>query len=144
MRLARGLPIFALFAIAVVAPAQNVESVPPEQLEVQSTEQLIGILPEVAELQKLSSGATPPDRWEVLWLHQRISEKVTAASLQVDATIAQIDNEITRANELRGYLADRRALTVNRANLLGIIVGGGLAAAGSSMQFSSSSLATTG
>src|SRR5271169_3833179 len=123
MRFAGALPICALFAIAVGATAQNVESVLPGQLDVEATAQLIGILPEVAELQKLSSGATPPDRWEVLWLHQRISERVTAASLQVDATIAQIDNEITRANELRGYLSDRRDLTVSRANLLGVIVG---------------------
>jgi len=59
-------------------------------------------------------------------------------SLQVDATLAKIDNEVARANELRGYLADRRDRTVNRANLLGVIVGGGLGATSSAMQFSSS------
>jgi hypothetical protein len=140
MRLARGLPVFVLFAIAVVTAAQNVEPVPPEQREIEGTEQLIGILPEVAELQKLSANATPADRWEILWLHQRISERVTAASLRVDATIAQIDNEVTRANELRGYLSDRRDLTVSRANLLGVIVAGGLSATGSAMQFSDSTV----
>jgi len=52
----------------------------------------------------------------------------------VDATIAQIDNEISRANEVRGYLSDRRDRSVNRFNLLSVIVGGGLGATGSSMQ----------
>jgi hypothetical protein len=34
-------------------------------------------------------------------------EKVLAASLEVDATIAQIDNEIAQSNEVRGYLSRR-------------------------------------
>jgi len=143
MFLARGLPIFALLTIAVAAQTQSPDSAPPMPVA-ESAAQLIGILPEVTELRKLSAGAAPADRWQVLWLHQRITEQVMTASLQVDATLARIDNEVVRANELRGYLADRRALTVNRANLLGIIVGGGLGAAGSSMQFSSSGLAKTG
>jgi hypothetical protein len=70
-------------------------------------------------------------------LHQHISEQVMAASLQVDATIAQIDNEIARANEVRGYLADRRDRTVSRANLLSIIVGGAVGATSSGLQLSS-------
>ena len=39
------------------------------------------------------------DRWHILWLHQHISEQVMAASLQVDATLAQIDNEIARLKD---------------------------------------------
>ena len=64
--------------------------------------------PRSAALARAFQRYWPSDRWELLWLHQRISEQVMAASLQVDATIAQIDNEISRANELRGYLSDRR------------------------------------
>src|ERR1700739_2893937 len=60
-----------------------------------------------------------------------------AASLQVDATIAQIDNEIARANEIRGYLSDRRDRAVSRANLLSSIVGGGIGATSSGLQLSS-------
>lgn len=55
-------------------------------------------------------------------LRQQILEKVVAASLQVDATIAQIDNEI------RGYLSDKRDRAVNRGNLLWIVSAGTLAA----------------
>jgi hypothetical protein len=60
-----------------------------------------------------------------------------ATSLQVDATIAQIDNEISRANEVRSYLADRRDRVVNRVNLLSVIVGGGVGATSSGLQLSS-------
>jgi len=61
-----------------------------------------------------------------------------AASLQVDATIAQIDNEIARSNEVRGFLADRRDRTVSRANLLSVLVGGTVGATSSGLQLSSS------
>ena len=60
-----------------------------------------------------------------------------AASLQVDATIAQIDNEIAEANEVRGFLSDKRDRRVTRANLLSVIIGGGLGATSSGLQLSS-------
>lgn len=80
----------------------------------------------------------PVDKWQILWLHQHITEQVVAASLQVDATTAQIDNEIARANEIRGYLADRRDHAVSRTNLLGVLVGGAVGATSSGLQLSSS------
>ncbi len=61
-----------------------------------------------------------------------------AASLQVDATIAQIDNEIARSNEVRGFLSDRRDRAVSRANLLSVLVGGTVGATSSGLQLSSS------
>jgi hypothetical protein len=99
---------------------------------------LIKVSSELSQLQKLSASPGPEDRWEILWLHQRISEQVMAASLQVDATIAQIDNEIARSNEVRGFLADRRDRTVSRANLLSVLVGGAVGATSSGLQLSSS------
>jgi len=96
-----------------------------------STAALIGVLP---ELQRLS---VETDRWQILALHQQISEQVMAASLQVDAVIAQIDNEIARANEIHSYLSDRRDRKVNRANLLSVVIGGGLGATSSGLQLSS-------
>ena len=102
-----------------------------------TTARLIGVLPETEQLRQLSPRTDPATRWQVLWLHQHISEKVTAASLQVDATIAQIDNEIARANELHGFLSDRRDRAVSRANLLSILIGGGVGATSSGLQLSS-------
>jgi len=139
MSLARSLlhPV-ALAAIAVASSAQTVASRPPRPLAPESTAQLIKVASEVTQLQKLSTASVPADRWQVLWLHQRISEQVMAASLQVDATIAQIDNEIARSNEVRGFLSDRRDRAVSRANLLSAIVGGTVGATSSGLQLSSS------
>lgn len=138
MSLARSLHLVPLLAFAVAASAQTVESPASKPFVTESTAQLIKVSAEVSELQKLSTSPVPVDRWQVLWLHQRISEKVMAASLQVDATIAQIDNEIARSNEVRGFLADRRDRTVSRANLLSALLGGAVGATSSGLQLSSS------
>ena len=135
MRYLRGLSAFAAAVLSLTAFAQKSDTAPPVLTASEKTADLVGILPEVRRLRELSSSAGPVDRWQLLWLHQRISERAMAASLQVDATIAQIDNETSRANEVRGHLSDRRDRSVNRYNLLSVIVGGGLGATGSSMQF---------
>jgi NodT family efflux transporter outer membrane factor (OMF) lipoprotein len=44
-----------------------------------------------------------------------------AASWQVDATIAQTDNDIAQSNEVRGFLSDKRDKAVNHDNLLSIV-----------------------
>jgi hypothetical protein len=103
MSFARAVLVFKLLTIPCVIDAQIPESGHPKVPTVESTAELVGVLPELTELRKLSASTAPADRWQILWLHQRISEEVTATSLQVDATIAQIDNEISRANELHSY-----------------------------------------
>ncbi len=120
-------------ALLPVASAQ----VLVEKPEGGSAARLIGAGDEIAELKGLV-GRNDADRWRVLWLHQHVSELVMAASLQVDATIAQIDNEIARANEVRGFLEDKRDRTVTRANLLGALIGGGVGATSAGLQLSSS------
>jgi hypothetical protein len=137
MSLVYSLRLVAWAAIAMAASAQTVEPRSQQPRTPESTAELIGVSFEVSQLQKLSTSSIPPDRWQILWLHQYISEQVMAASLQVDATIAQIDNEIARSNEVRGFLADRRDRAVSRANLFGVIVGGTLGATSSGLQLSS-------
>jgi hypothetical protein len=124
--------LFACLTLCVVAVAQD----GPQSLK-NNTARLIGVEREIAELQELAA-RNDADRWRVLWLHQHISEQVMAASLQVDATIAQIDNEIARANEVRGFLADKRDRRVTRANLLSALIGGGVGATSAGLQLSSS------
>jgi hypothetical protein len=137
MSFATGLLIFALLAIPLATKAQSPNPGQPKMAILESTAQLVGVLSELTELQKLSASSAPIDRWQILSLHQHISERVMATSLQVDATIAQIDNEIARANEVRSFLSDRRDRAVNRANLLSFLVGGGLSATSSGLQLSS-------
>lgn len=137
MSFARGLLLFPLLIPPVPMNAQALEPGQARVPPVESTAQLVGVLPQLTELRKLSASNAQPDRWQILWLHQQISEKLMATSLEVDATLAQIDNEISRANELHSYLSDRRDRTVNRANLLSVIIGGGLGATSSGLQLSS-------
>jgi hypothetical protein len=132
-----GVIFIALLATPSATEAQTRNTAQPQAPAIENTARLVGVLAELTELQKLSVGALPEDRWQILWLHQHISEQVMAASLQVDATIAQIDNAIARANEVHSYLSDRRDRAVNRANLLGIVIGGGLGATSSGLQLSS-------
>lgn len=115
----------------------NTQELPPSAEEVAGS---TGLLPLFTRLQQLA--AQPPDsvnQFEVLSLRQEILEDVTSSSLDVDATIAQIDNEIAQANELRGYLADRRDRTVNLLNLASIGTGGVLGIVGSALQLSPAS-----
>jgi hypothetical protein len=136
MSLVRSLSLVVLASVALATRAQTVES-RTQQVAPESTAQLIKVSAEITQLQRLSTSTAPADRWHILWLHQHISEQVMAASLQVDATLAQIDNEIARANEVRGYLADRRDRAVSRANLLSVLVGGAVGATSSGLQLSS-------
>jgi hypothetical protein len=108
----------------------------PPQHELESTARLIGAEQEIRKLRDLL-GQKDADRWQILWLHQRIMERVMSASLQVDATIAQIGNEISQANEVRGFLSDKRDRRVSRTNLFSVIIGGGLGATSSGLQLSS-------
>jgi hypothetical protein len=136
MSLVRSLSLVALASFAAATWAQTVAS-KTRPMTPESTAELIKVSAEIRQLQKLSTSTAPADRWQILWLHQHISEQVMAASLQVDATLAQIDNEIARANEVRGYLADRRDRAVSRANLLSVLVGGAVGATASGLQLSS-------
>src|ERR1700733_1963679 len=136
MSLVRCLSLLVLASVALATRAQTVEPRTPLATP-ESTAELIKVSAEISQLKRLSTSSAPADRWQILWLHQHISEQVMAASLQVDATLAQIDNEIARANEVRGYLSDRRDRAVSRANLLSVLVGGAVGATSSGLQLSS-------
>lgn len=128
----------AVFACVLSMASQTYSPGQTQQSATEGTAHLIGASSEIRRLGETSGSDDATNKWQILWLHQRISEKVTAASLQVDATIAQIDNEIARANELRGFLSDRRDRVVSRANLWGAIIGGTVGATSSGLQLSSS------
>src|SRR5271168_253258 len=99
------------------------------------TANIIHVLPEIDQLSELARNQS--DALKIMPLRQQIIEKVLAASLQVDATIAQIDNEIAQSNEVRGCLSDKRDRAVNRANLLSIVSGGTLGATSAGLQLPS-------
>jgi len=130
----RAFSMLILVATSLSAGVQTPDVVQPNLPDAENVAQLVGVSSEVSRLRVISTQTEPVDWWELLWLHQHISERIMAASLQVNATIAQIDNEISSVDEVHGFLADRRDQTVGRANLLGILLGGGLSATSSVLQ----------
>src|SRR5580698_492911 len=99
------------------------------------TANIIHVLPEIDQLSELARNQSDPSK--ITPLRQIIIERVLAASLEVDATIAQIDNEIAQSNEVRGCLSDKRDRAVNRANLLSIVSGGTLGGTSAGLQLPS-------
>lgn len=133
MKLTRRLGITAL-AFSTLAQSQ-VKDNETEASAVLRTAQIIRVLPEMNQLNELVRNKS--DASKTTPIRQVIVEKVLAASLEVDATIAQIDNEIAQSNEIRGYLSDRRDKAVNRANVLSIVSSGTLGAASAGLQLPS-------
>ena len=78
--------VSASLAFAVTISAQAPAPEVAQQSTTQRTAQLIGALEHVRKLEAMSASTVPPDRWQILWLHQCVYEKIMAASLQVDAT----------------------------------------------------------
>ncbi len=137
------IPALAILLILTrgIADCQSVEGAEAGTIasSVAATARLIGVTSEIQELtrERQPTPASPPQQWRSLLLHQRIYERVTIVQLQADATVASIDNEIARATEVRGYLADKRDRNVTRANLLSALFGGGLGATSAGLQLSS-------
>ena len=126
----------ALTALAFSGIAQpQVTADDAETSQMMHTARIIRVLPELRELINLTRSQADPSK--LTPLRQNILEKVVAASLQVDATIAQIDNEIAQSNEVCGYLSDKRDKAVNRVNLLSIVTGGTLGATSEGLQLPS-------
>jgi len=130
----RSLGITAL-AFSALTRAQVNNNQAAATSNVLHTARIIQVLPEINQLDELLRSRSDPS--EITALRQVIIEKVLAASLEVDATIAQIDNEIAQCNEVRGYLSDKRDRAVNRANLLSIVSGGTLGATSAGLQLPS-------
>jgi hypothetical protein len=133
MTVTRRLGVTAL-AFSTLAYAQ-VNEKEAERSTVTRTARIIQVLPELDQLNELVRNRS--DASQITLLRQVIIERVLAASLQVDATIAQIDNEIAQSNEVHGYLSDKRDKAVNRANLLSIVSGGTLGATSEGLQLPS-------
>lgn len=116
--------------------SSSVHATIPAGDDLDQTARLVGVQREIQELHAVTTNSEA-NRWKMLYLHQVITEHIYAVAYQVDATVAQIDNEIARARELGSYLSDKRDHAVGQANLLGILLGGGLGAASSGLQLSS-------
>jgi hypothetical protein len=66
---------------------------------------LATLMDRMQELRALGSSANV---WEVLYVRQQILQGVLSASLQVDETTGQVDEEISEVRELQSYLETKR------------------------------------
>ncbi len=107
---------------------------PPSAAEVAASTGVLPLFQRLQDLARQPAGAVNP--WELLYLRQQIVEEVQGYSLQVDATMALIENEIAQARELRGYLEDKRDHSTTLINLSGIAAGGTLGVVSSALQLS--------
>ena len=107
---------------------------PPSVTEVAASTGVLPLFERLRDLVKQPAAAVNP--WELLYVRQQITEEVQGYSLQVDSTMALIDNEIAQARELRGYLEDKRDRNTTLINLSGIAAGGTLGVVSSALQLS--------
>ncbi len=137
MRFYWSLPVLVFVAFPFAAMAQPREPGQTNLAKAAKIAELIGVTSEVSELRKLSGSIGSDDRWQILWLHQHIAERILTVSLMVDATRAEIDNEISRLNEISSYLSEHASQRANQFNLWAAILGGGLGATSSGLQLGS-------
>ena len=95
------------------------------------TARFIGALPYLQRLQQRQPAIVNP--WEALASRQEILLQVTSVSLQVDATMGEIDAEIAETRELQNYLAARRQRNIDLLNLASIGIGGSVGTASAAL-----------
>ena len=107
--------------------------------------QMARIIGVESDLERLSSlgaakGATttPGLSLDELWIRQRITEAVIAASLDVDSVAAEIDYEREQTVELRSLLRYKRDRAIGSTNLAVLAAGTGLGVVSGLLQFSKS------
>lgn len=93
-------------------------------------------------LDQLSSkrAANSPTSLESLAVRQEITEKVLAASLDVDSVNAVIDSEIEQIRSIRSDLQAKRDKAQNIINIASIVTGGAFGAVTSALQFKPSTV----
>ena len=143
MRTSRWSPCFlAVVLIVPFAFPQSTPDTPTPQATANADQvaNILGISQLVSRARSLHA-QTPCDSSPMLpelTLRQDILDTVTAASLEVDGVLAELESERARLSELSAALQARRDRAVNLTNVAGLITGTGLGIAVNAMQFSSS------
>ena len=98
----------------------------------------IGVIALVERLRTLSETCdqSGTNTVEQLVLHQRITEHVVSASLDVEAVVGEIDYERAQIAEMRNTLSNARDRQVNLLSMANIVAGTGSGIITNAMQFS--------
>ena len=86
---------------------------------------------------KAERAAGSPTSLETLAVRQEITEKVLAASLDVDSVTAVIDSEVDQIMAVRSDLQSRRDKAQNIINVASLVTGGALGVVNTALQFNS-------
>lgn len=95
------------------------------------TARLLGVLPYLQSLQQRQPAIVNP--YQTLASRQEILLQVTTASLQLDATMGEIDAEIADTRELQNFLTARRQRSIDLLNLASIGIGGSIGTASAAL-----------
>jgi len=99
----------------------------------------IGVVPLLDELGR-ERAAGSPTSLESLAVRQEITEKILAASLDIDSVNAIIDSEVDQLRSIRADLQAKRDKAQNIINIASIITGGAFGAVTSALQFKPSTV----
>jgi hypothetical protein len=91
-------------------------------------------------IEKLRSerAAGSPMSVQTILIRQQITERVLAASLDLDSVNAVIDSEIEQIRSIRSQLQSQRDKAQNIINIASLVTGGALGVVNTALQFSSS------
>jgi hypothetical protein len=98
----------------------------------------LNITPLVTELQTLKRQINN-DTTNVQLLSKRVQvlERLFMAQMEMQRVMAEIDSEVTKADEMRSFLETRRDRAITLNSVANIFAGGGLGAFGNALQFMS-------
>lgn len=116
------------------APAAQVLRLSPEAAQVADEIDVTSLI----EKLRSEQATGPAVSLQTLVIRQQITEKVMAASLDVDSVNAIIDSEIQQIRSIRSVLQSRRDKAQNIINLASLVTGGALGVVNTALQFNSS------
>jgi len=136
----------ALLVVASSWPAIAQDQQSSAQVEARG-ESTLSLSPEAAQvadqievtslLEKLTSVRGASTTLETLVLRQEITERVLAASLDVDSVNAVIDTEVEQIRAIRSNLQSQRDKAQNIINVASLVTGGALGVVNTALQFNS-------
>jgi hypothetical protein len=122
-------------------PAGQVLRLSPEAVEVADQIGVAPLLKRIARLREAPAAADGSSMTlESLTVRQEITEKVLAASLDIDSVNAVIDSEVDQIRGIRADLQARRDKAQNIINIASIFTGGAAGAITSAFQFKPSTV----
>jgi len=99
----------------------------------------IGIAPLLIQLKSKRAAGSPLDL-ETFTVRQEITERVLAASLDIDSVNAVIDSEVDQITSIRADIQAKREKAQNIINIASVLTGGVAGAVTSAMQFKPSTV----